>query len=323
MNRAERIYRIHALLRERPRSLARLMEDLEASRATVVRDIGYMRDFMDAPIDYDRDTNGYRYRESDPGYELPGLWLNESELFGLLASERMLDQMQPGLLHPYIGPLRARIRKLLAQSGHSAAAIGERIRLRPFSPRRSHPERFGTLAGALLQGRRLKIAYHGRQRDAVTERVVHPQRLLRYRDNWYLIAWCELAEGLRSFSVDRIHHAEALPAEARVLDAAELDRHQGASFGIFSGSAVAWAVLRFGPEMARWVCDEEWHPDQIGQWTGDHYQLQVPYSDTREILLEILRYGPDVEVLAPKDLREMVAERLRAAAGIYSQRVLP
>ena len=56
MNRAERIYRLHALLQEKPRSLAKLQEELEASRATVVRDLGYMKDFMGAPIDYDRAT---------------------------------------------------------------------------------------------------------------------------------------------------------------------------------------------------------------------------------------------------------------------------
>ncbi|NCA71265.1 MAG: HTH domain-containing protein, partial [Sphingobacteriia bacterium] len=119
MNRAERIYRLHALLQEKPRSLAQLQEALEASRATTVRDLGYMKDFMGAPIEYDRAVNGYRYRTTDPRFELPGLWLNESELYALLATERLLEQMQPGLLAPYVGPLRARIRALLAQTGHS------------------------------------------------------------------------------------------------------------------------------------------------------------------------------------------------------------
>ena len=61
MNRAERIYRIHAMLKDKPCSLARMMAELETSRATLVRDIGYMKDFMGAPIEYDRACNGYRY----------------------------------------------------------------------------------------------------------------------------------------------------------------------------------------------------------------------------------------------------------------------
>jgi len=323
VNRAERIYRIDALLKEKPRSLEQLQAALEASRATVVRDLGYMREFMQAPIEYDRASNGYRYSEDGSRFELPGFWLNESELFALLASGQMLDQMQPGLLAPYIGPLRGRIRTLLAQSGHSAASVADSILLQPMATRTTHPERFGTIAGALLQGQPLAIAYHGRERNTATERVVHPQRLIRYRDNWYLAAHCERAAGLRIFSLDRIDRAEPEPGPALRTEPKVLDRFLGGSFGIFSGSANAWAVLRFSPEASRWVADEAWHPDQIGQWQGDpqggRYELQVPYSDPRELLRDILKFGADVEVLAPAELRTLVAERLRAGAALYAE----
>ncbi len=319
MNRAERIYRLHALLQERPRPLAKLMEELHASRATVVRDLSYMKDFMGAPIDYDRAANGYHYRQTEPRFELPGLWLNESELFALLASEQLLDRIQPGLLAPYLGPWRARIRSLLAQSGHQAETVAERILLQPTAARPTDPERFGTIAAAVLEGRRLWISYHGRERDRHSERRVHPQRLLRYRDNWYLVAHCERAAALRIFSLDRIRDARPLPDPAQTTDPADLDRFLGASFGIFSGSAAAWAVLRFSPAASRWVADETWHPDQLGRWDGEHYELQVPYSDPREILMDILKYGPDVETLGPPALRALVAERLRAGAARYAE----
>ncbi|MEY6434160.1 WYL domain-containing protein [Thioalkalicoccus limnaeus] len=319
MNRAERIFRLHALLQAGSHSLARLQAELEVSRATTVRDLGYMKDFMGAPIQYDRAANGYRYQPDAARFELPGLWLNESELYALLASTHLFESVQPGLLTPYIGPLRGRIRTLLGQSGHSAATVAECIRLQPFAPRHTHPERFGICAGAVLEGRRLRIRYHGRERDRPSERVVHPQRLLRYRDNWYLAALCEMAAALRLFSLDRIRHAKALSEPAERIDPRELDRALGASFGIFSGSATDWAVLRFGPEASRWVADEAWHPDQIGQWVDDRYQLQVPYSDPRELLMDILKYGPEVEVIAPPDLRAIVAERLDSAVALYRQ----
>lgn len=317
MNRAERIFRLHALLKEKPRPLDWLMEELEASRATLKRDIRYMREFMGAPIDYDRATNGYRYRPDAESFELPGLWLNESELFALLASERLLDQIQPGLLGPYIGPLRGRIRALLAQSGHSAERINDCVRLQPFAARRTDPERFGTVAGALLEGRVLDIRYYGRERDRESERRVHPQSLLRWRDNWYLVAHCEQAGELRTFSLDGIRDAWPREQAALITEPKTLDRFTGAAFGIFSGNASAWAVLRFTPSAARWVAGASWHPDQIGQWRGRDYELQVPYSDAREILRDILSFGPDVEVLAPAQLRALAAEQLRCAAGVY------
>lgn len=317
MNRAERIYRLHALLQEKPRSLAQMMQSLEVSRATLVRDLGYMKDFMGAPIEYDRPSNGYRYQATSPKFELPGFWLNETELFALLASARLFELVQPGLLSPYVGPLRARIRSLLGQSGHSVNTVDERILLQPFANRTTHPERFGTVASALLQGLQLSIAYHGRERDRLSERTIHPQRLLRYRDNWYLAAYCEAAAALRIFSLDRIRRVKTLTEPARDCAPKELDRFLSASFGIFAGSAQAWAVLRFSTDASRWVADESWHPDQIGQWISGRYELQIPYSDPRELLMDILKYGPEVEVIAPVELRLMVAERLTAAAGQY------
>jgi predicted DNA-binding transcriptional regulator YafY len=317
MNRAERIFRLHGLLKDKPRSLEQLIEALEVSRATVVRDIGYMKDFMHAPIRYDRTTNTHGYDPKAPSFELPGLWLNESELFGLLATVHLLHGMQPDLLSPHIGPLRNRIRGLLAHSGHSADSVVERILLRPLTPRPSDPERFAVVADGVLRARVLDIRYHGRERDRETSRSVHPQRLLRYADNWYLIAQCETAQGLRAFSLDRIRRVKRTERPALALDATALDRFLNASFGIFSGVAEAWAVLRFTAAASRWVADETWHPEQIGYWDQGCWQLQVPYSDPRELTMQILKYGPDVQVLAPPELRAAIAERLRSAAQQY------
>lgn len=318
MNRAERIYRLHNTLKEKPRSLAWMMTELEISRATLVRDLAYMKDFMGAPIEYDRTCNGYRYRASTTSFELPGFWLNESELYALLASERLLDAVQPGLLSPYLGPLRARVRKLLEQSGHSATSVSERILLQTMAARPAPPQRFGTIAATVVEGRQLLIQYHGRTRDDLSSRNIHPQRLLRYRDNWYLVAHCDQAQALRIFSLDRILQVDTTQKPATAIDNKELDRFLSASFGIFSGTAVAWAVLRFSPQASRWVADEAWHSEQIGQWSGDSYELQIPYSDPRELMMDVLKYGPEVEVLSPLGLREMIAERLRLAATLYA-----
>lgn len=318
MNRAERIFRLHYLLKGcKPVSFAHLKQELGMSRATVRREIEYMRDFMDAPILYDRERNGYRYDPQAAEFELPGLWFNPSELYALLASEQLLETVQPGLLTPYIGPLRARIRKLLEQSGHNADTVTTRIQLQAVAQRQAEPQRFGMVAGATLAGHVLSLEYHGRGRGAATQRRVHPQRLLHYRGNWYLIAWCEQAVDLRTFALERIRKMEVLDEAARSVDPERLSRHFGATFGIFTGEAGDWAVLRFNASAARWVADEHWHPDQIGQWRDGNYELQIPYSDPRELIMDILKFGPDVEVVAPPELREAVAQRVRETGARY------
>jgi predicted DNA-binding transcriptional regulator YafY len=118
--------------------------------------------------------------------------------------------------------------------------------------------------------------------------------------------------------VDAVRAAELREARAREIPAAELDEHLGAGYGIFAGKAVAWAKLRFTPEAARWVSAQIWHPKQRAERQPDgSYVLELPYAADRELLMEILKYGADVEVLAPDSLRARVAAALRQAAGRY------
>ena len=170
----------------------------------------------------------------------------------------------------------------------------------------------------MLQRRRLSLRYHSRSRDETIERIVSPQRLIHYRDNWYLDAWCHLREGLRSFSVDAIEQAEILEKRAKDVAEARLDEVLGSGYGIFGGDSVTWATLHFTPERARWVSTERWHSKQEARFLEDgSYELKVPFSDDRELIMDILRYGADCEAVGPKALRERVAAELARARERY------
>lgn len=105
---------------------------------------------------------------------------------------------------------------------------------------------------------------------------------------------------------------------ARDLPERTLDAILGAGYGIFSGRDVEWAKLRFTPKRARWVASEQWHPKQKGTFASDgSYILEFPYSDPRELTMDILKFGADVEVLAPIALKEQVVEALTTAFGRY------
>jgi predicted DNA-binding transcriptional regulator YafY len=163
------------------------------------------------------------------------------------------------------------------------------------------------------------IRYFARGRGEETERVISPQRLVHYRDNWYLDAYCHLREDLRSFAVDAVRAARALDQPARDVAESRLDAVLGSGYGIFSGEAVAWARLRFTPERARWVSAEQWHPQQRASYQPDgSYVLEIPYSDPRELLMDILRHGAEVEVLSPDALREMTREAIAAMQARYA-----
>jgi len=321
VERFDRFYEMHRILSKAHHPVPRSVFEnkLECSRATFVRTVEDMRDFLGAPIEYDRSRRGYYYAGAEGGvWELPGLWFNADELYALLASHQLLSRVQPALLEPAIGPLRERIEDILNHRRAGSPELLHRVRILQTGARDADVELFRHVAGALLERRRLHILYHGRERDETTERMVSPQRLVYYRDNWYLDAYCHLRKGLRSFSIDRMHLAKVSEEAAQDVSDTTLDRHFATAYGIFAGVPRHTAVLHFTSERARWVADEHWHPKQEGRVLEDGgYELRIPYSDPRELVMDILKYGPDVEVVGPKSLREMVAERLKAAATRY------
>ncbi len=321
MDRLQRIYKLHRVIssRRHPVSRTTLERELECSRATVKRIIQEMKLYFNAPIEYDRERNGYYYDTQDgQTFELPGVWFNAAELHALLTTQQLLEQMQPGLLDGHLKPLRERIEKLLAAGQHGSSEIAKRVRILRMAGRNASGEHFQTVAGALLQRQRLAIRYHSRSDDAETHREISPQRLTHYRDNWYLDAWCHQRNALRSFAVDRLRDVKTLEKRAKDVAEKELDAHFASSYGIFGGKPKHTAVLRFTPQRARWVAEEQWHPQQQGRVLADGgYELRIPYSDPRELAMDILKHGAEVEVIEPQALRDEVASQLRLGAKQY------
>ncbi len=322
MDRYERILTLHRLLKSAhyPVPLPRLMDELECSRATLYRDIGFLRDALGAPIESVAGEHAawcYAQGEGER-FELPGLWLTSDELAALLALNELIGRSGPGVLAGSLAPFKSRIEHLLSDRGSGKALPVERIRVIPWGARKLDQHAFRTVAGAVLERKQLRFRYRARTTGADSRRTVSPQRLTHYRDNWYLDVWDHDREALRSFAVDRIADAQALEAPARDVAESELNEALASSYGIFAGQPKAWATIRFSAHAARWVADEHWHSQQKGEWLPDgRYELQLPYSNSKELLMDVLKYGPDAEVIAPLPLREEMKILLQLAQSAY------
>ena len=294
------------------------MYELGCSRATVYRDVAFLRDALMAPIVGDGES-GIRYDPDASGrFELPGLWLSSEELHALLAAQQLLSRSGGGVLSSALAPLQSRIEKLLSEHAAGKAWPVERVRVIPHRTRRLDEHAFRCVCSAVLGRQRLAFDYRARSTDEKTRRTVSPQRITHYRDNWYLDAWDHEREGLRSFSVDRIAQARMLDDAAIDVDESELDRHLGGGYGIFSGTPKGVATIVFSAKAARWVADEHWHSQQQGRYLPDgRYELKVPYSAPRELLMDVLHYGSDAEIVEPKSLREQAHSLLSLALSKY------
>ncbi len=325
-NNSARLYRIEALIRSRGHvSFKTLLDELEVSAATLKRDLEFLRSRMGAPIEYDREVNGYRFgAETAAGgrQELPGLWFSESELYSLLTAQQLLAGLDSdGLLSRHLQPLLDRIHQLLGsgEGGDSTDKLLKRIKV-VTALRRPVPSRFfERVSAALLQRRRLHLRYLTRGRGEVSERDVSPQRLVHYRNTWYLDAWCHRADAMRRFALDAMEVAEVLEPRAKDLAMKRVEAEMDAGYGIYAGGLRQWAVLVFNRQAAQWASREEWHPEQQGRWLeGGAYELRLPYVDATELIMDVLRQGPEVCVVAPPALVQAVRDRLGAAAAQYS-----
>src|SRR5687768_14960842 len=295
------------------------MAKLECSKSTVLRTISTLKDHLNAPVVFDADAGGYKYGKPETGeaFELPGLWFTAHELQALALMQRLIKDAGGGLLEEHFGALAKRLDELTKHQHLNLGEAAQRLRF-PAIAARPAGAAFNSVASATLQRRKLWLEYHARSTDEVTERTVSPQRVVHYREAWYLDAWDEGKDALRSFSIDRIRRATEL--DERALDVAEsdLDEHYSTAYGIFGGKADKVAVLRFTPERARWVADEQWHPQQEGTWLADgSYELRIPYRESRELVMDVMRYGPGVEAIAPEELRHEVSGQLLAAGALY------
>jgi len=353
MDRTERFYKIELLLRGLGCvSFAALREELDVSPATLKRDLQYLRDRMSAPIVYDAFDNGYRFSAAARGaakgaqHELPGLWFSESEIHAMLTMHQLLAGLDDdGVLARHLHPLMEKLQGMLGTDEAAARELMRRVKVIGTARRRVPSRHFELLGAALLQRKRLWLRYFKRADRSVSEREVSPQRLVNYRNTWYLDAWCHASDGLRRFALDAIRDARVLDAKAKNVAVRELEAALDAGYGIYGGGGtkVKWATLVFDAAAAQWVANEEWHPQQKGRWldaqpgarpgtkpsannpagvtNGEvegRYELQVPYSDPTELMMDILRHGDSVVVTGDKALASTVAAKLRSAAARYA-----
>ena len=177
---------------------------------------------------------------------------------------------------------------------------------------------FELIGAAITQRRRVQMRYYVRSRREETERVVSPQRLVHWRNTWYLDAWCHSSDALRRFALDAIRGATLLEQRAKDVALKTIEAELDAGYGVFSGAKVQWAKLLFTPEAAQWVQHEQWHPKQEATLHDDgSLTLRLPYADATELAMDILRHGEQVRVLAPAALVQRVARATQRAAALY------
>lgn len=322
MDQTGRLYKIDQLLRQhKVISFAALQAELNVSRATLKRDLDDLRTRLKLPIEWSRAAGGYRLVSTgEPptsAHELPGLWFSSTEIHALMTMQRLLSHLDTGGLIINPVPVADRLNALLTSDDIELQELRRRVRIVGLVQESATPRYFERIGLALVRRKRLAMVYADAT-DTPQEWEVSPQRLVHFRGSWHLEAWCHPQAELRSFAVDAITDARALPSSAIEVGDDKLDAQFGPEYGVFANGRVRWARLQFSREKASSVANVQWHPLQQGKHQNDgSYLLRVPYMDPRELMEKILQYGAQCQVLGPASLRQAVTDEVAHMATIY------
>ncbi len=293
--------------------------DWGVSQKTVQRDIDFLRDQCGAPVEYDRERKGFFY--VDDAWMLPSVMLTEGELLAVLLASRMMEQYRGT---PVAGEVERVFRKL-------AELLPDRISIRPellytrfsFRGMPAKPVKEDVWAMAVrgvLEQRTLKIAY--RTFDAAEARKgkmsrVQPYHIANLQGEWYLFGVHAGYDDVRQFALARIERAVLTEETFDQPDDFDPEAILSSAFARYAGDGETRTVrLLFTGDAADWVQERTWHPAQtIKRRKSDAVELSFPAKGMLEVQRWVLSWGSEVQVLAPKELKEDVATEIRAMAA--------
>jgi predicted DNA-binding transcriptional regulator YafY len=302
MSVLERIYYFHdELLRSRYPNSRTLMREFEISLPTAKRDIAYLRDRLLAPLEFDSARNGFYY--SDDSFNLP--FANTPRIVFLLGILNRLAE-ETGLSG--LSEIEQLEDKLLSMIPRGNSLLTDTIQCEWIEVEHPDPAVFDVIIEAIVRKFQLKITYQSLQLQQ-TARVIEPLRLINYQGRWYLLCWCTLRRDYRIFHLARILQVQ-LGEKNNTADRT-LPEELNRSFGIFKGSPLYDAEIRFTGYAAQLIKNQFWHKDQKIEENDNGILLKLPVRDDREIMMKILQYGSQAEVLKPLQLREKIAEEIK------------
>ena len=294
----------------------RLAVQFEIDPRTAKRTIAFLRDRLRAPLEYDPARRGYRYL--DPGFHLPFLSPTQEEILAILMARKLLSPAAGGAISRAIQEFSRKLFGFTSSFGLSMERIeGSFSASWPgYAP--AEPAIFHRVLTSLLENRLLRFSYRSPLEPEHVERTVEPHHFHHYLGSWVLTAWCLDRQDWRKFFLSRMSAPQVLEQRFASRSPEQWSRLVDESFGLFQGSERTEAVLRFSSFRARWIREQEWHPDQAMTDLPDGgLELRLPVADLREIKLKVLQFGADVEVLAPEELRREVVEEIGRMGRLY------
>jgi len=294
----------------------KLAEYFEVSSKTAQRDIEFMRDRLSCPLIYDKTRKGYYYQEET--FSLPLIHLSSMELSALLIARKILQGISGEFISSELSLAIGKITSILKKNVAEVDVIDNALSLQLIEYSPVPEDVFKVVLEGCLKRKSLSFTYSSPQHDKKSMRTVDPYHLFNYMGTWHLIAFCHMRKALRDFNLCRITDVSIRENSFSLPKGFDFNRYFNSTFGLYKGGKTKLVTLRFSPLKSRWIKGQVWHKDQKEKVLKDgSLELTFQVANYSEVMMEILKHGSEVEVLKPKDLRDIIKKEARGIAKIY------
>src|SRR5271154_182517 len=310
----ERMLRIHQALQAGGfPNASKLAREVEVSTKTIHRDIEFMRDRLNLPIEFAPTRNGYFYTEEVSSF--PTMQITEGELFALVVAEKALQQYRgTSFEKPLLSAIKKMEQALPDTISLNLADVERTISFRTRAEQILDLKIFEALAKAAARREQIELAYRKPGQTKPEARVVDPYHLANINGEWYLFAFDHARKDIRTFAPARIKSVKATGETFERPQKFSLENRLRDSFGVHSGQGEHEVVIRFNPRAADYVREKKWHESQqLRELKNGGVELSLKLSSLAEIERWVLSWGGDAKVLKPRELAEAVRQ---AAAAI-------
>lgn len=320
----ERIMKIHEMVsRSHFPNCSTIANELEVNRKTIQRDINFMRDELDLPVEYSESNHGYHYTR--PVSEFPFLKTTAEDLVSLILARNALDPLRGSALE---ATLRSGFQRLQSTMSEQVTIPWSDLDQAFSVKSKGIPERdlflFNRLAEAVLESREIRFDYKKLNSDQEEERKLQPYHLAEVDGGWYVIGRDLDRDAKRTFAVQRMRKVNVTQRRFIRPRDFRLDEHFSGSFGVWAGTASGGKTyevkIRFYGFAARIVSERRWHPSQDIRdldEKGESIELTMELTALEDVARWVLGFGAQAEAVAPPEFREMLSGELEKAVARY------
>jgi len=308
----ERMLRIHQAIQSgKFPNASTLARELEVSTKSIHRDIEFMRDRLELPVEWDGSKFGYHYTEEVSAF--PTLQITEGEVFALVVAEKALQQYRgTSFEKPLLSAIRKMEQALPETISLNLADVEQTISFHTRAEPLLDLALFDALAKATAARQQLEVAYRKPGQKQVEQRVVDPYHLANINGEWFLFAFDHLRQAIRTFVPARIKSMRQTGVTFSRPERFSLEKQLHDSFGVHSGKEKHEVVLRFNEHAADYIREKKWHESQqLRELKDGGLELSMKLSSLGEIERWVLSWGGDAVVVRPRQLAVAVKRSAR------------